>query len=241
MLVPSALALTGFVVLLGLGTWQIERKAWKEALIARLQERVSAQPQPLPAPEQWPQLKPENSEFRRVKAALEFLDRPHAYLFASGSALRPDIKSPGYFVFAPARLQSGAIVVVDVGHVGPDRRYPWTGGKAEIVGYLRWPEAPSWFVADHDASGSVWFVRDHRSMAKLKGWGDEVAPFYIDQESPVPPGGLPKPGPLAVQLRNDHLQYALTWYGLAVVLAVIFAIWAAKRRREGPGAGRFEA
>ena len=68
----------------------------------------------------------------------------------------------------------------------------------------------------------------------VKGWG-EVAPFYIEQEAPVPPGGVPHPAPLKVQLRNDHLQYAVTWYGLAAVLVVMFAIWAVRRRRDGNG------
>ena len=68
-------------------------------------------------------------------------------------------------------------------------------------------------------------------MAALKGWG-EVAPFYIEQEAPVPSGGLPHPSALKVQLRNDHLQYAITWYGLAATLAVMFAIWAWRRRGE---------
>ena len=59
-----------------------------------------------------------------------------------------------------------------------------------------------------------------------------MAPFYIEQEAPVPPGGLPHPAPLNVHLRNEHLQYAITWYGLAAVLAVMFVIWALRRRRE---------
>jgi cytochrome oxidase assembly protein ShyY1 len=69
-------------------------------------------------------------------------------------------------------------------------------------------------------------------MAKLKNWGDQVAPFYIDQERPVPLGGLPRPGPLTVKLRNDHLGYAITWFGLAAALAIIFAVWTAARWRE---------
>ena len=73
-------------------------------------------------------------------------------------------------------------------------------------------------------------VRDPSAMAQLKGWGT-VAPFYIEQEAPVPPGGLPHPAPLKVHLRNDHLQYAITWYGLAAVLVVMFAIWAAAPAR----------
>ena len=72
-------------------------------------------------------------------------------------------------------------------------------------------------------------------MARRKTWGT-VAPFYIEQEAPVPPGGLPHPAPLKVQLRNDHLQYAITWYGLALVLVVMSAVWVARRRREAGGA-----
>ena len=70
-------------------------------------------------------------------------------------------------------------------------------------------------------------MRDPQTMAQVRGWGP-VAPFYIDQEAPVPAGGLPRPGPLAVQLRNDHLGYALTWFGLAAALAAVFAVWASR-------------
>jgi cytochrome oxidase assembly protein ShyY1 len=64
-------------------------------------------------------------------------------------------------------------------------------------------------------------------MAERRGWGP-VAPFYIDQEAPVPAGGFPKPGKLTVKLRNDHLGYALTWFGLAAALACVFAVWATR-------------
>ena len=87
------------------------------------------------------------------------------------------------------------------------------------------------FVSDRDSAGATWFVRDHLAMAQAKGWG-EVAPFYIEQEAPVPPGGVPHPAELKVRLRNDHLQYAITWYSLAGVLVVIFAIWARRQRRD---------
>ena len=79
-------------------------------------------------------------------------------------------------------------------------------------------------------------MRDHREMAKLKHWGDRVAPFYIEQESPVPSGGLPRPGKLSVKLRNDHLGYALTWFGLAAALVIIFALFALRQRRASTSA-----
>ena len=101
----------------------------------------------------------------------------------------------------------------------------------DLVGALRWPEQPGWFVASYSQRQDLWFVRNPLAMAARYGWG-EVAPFYIEQEAPVPPGGLPHPAPLKVRVRNDHLQYAITWYGLAAVLVVMFAIWAGQRRRQ---------
>jgi len=73
-------------------------------------------------------------------------------------------------------------------------------------------------------------VRDQTAIADAKGWG-EVAPFFIELESPPPPGGLPHPDALKVNLRNEHLQYAITWYGLAAVIVVMFAFWLRGRRR----------
>jgi cytochrome oxidase assembly protein ShyY1 len=229
LLVLVVFVLVGLAVLLALGTWQIERKAWKEALIATLTERLSATPVELPPPPEWGKLTPQSSEFLRVKLRPDFV-AGDALAYTSGSALRDDVKSPGYFVFAAGRLPSGRSVVVNRGYV-KDRTYPVRTGPEEIVGYLRWPERSSWVVADHDASADVWHVRDHRLMAGKRGWG-EVAPFYVEQESPVPPGGVPHPAPLQVNLPNHHLQYALTWYGLAAVLVAMFAVWMHNRRRQ---------
>jgi len=233
MLVPGTVALAALVVLLGLGTWQLERKAWKEALIVTLDRRLNDAPITLPPPYEWTGMTPENSEFTRVRLSLEFPKTGDALVYTSGSAIRDDVKGAGYFVFSPARLPNGQQVVVNRGFV-PNRSYPVAAGTADIVGALRWPEAGSAFVADHDAAGDVWMVRDPAAMAQQKGWG-AVAPFYVEQEAPMPPGGLPHPAPLKVQLRNDHLQYAVTWYGLAAVLVVMFAIWAVRHRREEAG------
>jgi len=174
---------------------------------------------------------PDNLEFTRVRMRVEYLKADDALAYTSGSALRDDVKSPGYFVFSPVLLPSGQLIVVNRGYT-PDRSYPRPTGSEEIVGAIRWPEAPSSFVTEYDSASAIWFARDHRRMAAVNRWGD-VAPFYIEQEAPVPPGGLPHPAALKVRLRNDHLQYALTWYSLAAVLVVIFAVWVGKRRPEG--------
>jgi surfeit locus 1 family protein len=229
LLVPGALALAMLAVLLGLGTWQVERKAWKENLIATLEKRATDAAIALPSPQQWAGLTPGNSEFSRVRVHVEFPKARDALVFSGGAALRDDAKGTGYFVFAPATLPGGQRVVIDRGFV-PSKAYPAAVGPQDIVGALRFPETPSWFVANHDTAGDVWTVRDPAAMAQLLGWGT-VAPFYIEQEAPVPPGGLPHPSPLKPNLRNEHLQYAITWYGLAAVLVVIFAIWAGRRRQ----------
>ena len=240
LLIPAILALAGFVVLLGLGTWQIERKAWKENLIETLASRTKSEPGELPPPAFWPLLGPENAEFKRVRLNVSFPKSTDALVYTSGSALRDDVKGVGYFVFSLAKLANGPSVVVNRGFTA-DRNYPQAEGEQEIVGVLRWPESPSLFVPERDSSGTTWFARDHEAMARALGWGD-VAEFYIEQEAPVPPGGVPHPSALKVRLRNDHLQYAITWYSLAGVLAVMFAIWARRQRsaaaaEQGPGAG----
>lgn len=230
LLVPSLIAVIGVAILLGLGFWQVERKAWKENLIAQLEERMKAAPSDLPPPQRWETLAQDLNEFRRVKVRVDFLDgaRP-AWVYVSGSALRDDIKAPGYFMFQPARLPGGQVVAVNRGY-SPERNAPPARGTQEVTGYLRWPQAPSIFVSEHDASKEVWFVRDPRAMAQALQWG-EVAPFYVAQESPVPAGGLPRPGALKVNLSNNHLGYALTWFGLAAGLVAVFTAWAWNRRR----------
>jgi surfeit locus 1 family protein len=226
LLIPGACAVLGLVVLLGLGLWQIERKAWKEGLIATLAQRLAADPVALPPRDTWPTLTADSAEFRRVRLRITPAG-DDVLVYTSGSTLRDDVKSPGYFVFTPARLPDGGAIVINRGYV-PGKSYARLDGAQEIVGSLRWPEPPSWFVTDRDSSG-IWYVRDPVAMARANGWGT-VAPFYVEQEAPVPPGGLPHPAGLNVRLRNDHLQYSLTWFGLAAVLVVMFVLWAVRRR-----------
>ena len=234
--VPAVVTLIGVAVLVGLGTWQLERKAWKEALIAALTERLAQPPAPLPPHAAWDRLTPAQDEFRRVVFTAAFLHDREARVYSAGSTLRPDVKGAGYWVFTPARLPDGRLVMVDRGFVPEDRQHSNTrpdgqlAGEVRIVGALRWPEEDGWFTPDPDPARNLWFRRDPAGMAQANSLGP-IAPFYVAQEAPVPPGGLPKPGPLAADLRNAHLQYALTWYGLAAVLIVVFMSWVISRRR----------
>jgi surfeit locus 1 family protein len=231
------LALLAFAVLIGLGTWQLERKAWKEGLIATLTERLAAPPSALPPALAWPRLDRASDEYRRVAFNGTFDYAKEGLVYAAASAFRPDVSGVGYWVFTPARLADGAIVMVNRGFVPQDRKEAASRAQGqvaapiEIVGAMRWPDARSWFSPHDDPAHNLWFARDPAAMAAAKGLGP-VAPFYVEQESPLPPGGLPQSGKLVVKLRNEHLQYAITWYGLALVLLAVFVVWAFKSGRE---------
>jgi surfeit locus 1 family protein len=227
-------------VLLALGTWQLDRLSWKEALIAELDAKLSAKPTDLPARERWQRLDRAADEFRRVAFPAEFLTGQEALVYTSGSSLRPDAVGPGYWVFAPARLTGGSLVMVNRGFVPEGKQNPDTrkdgqvAGAVEIAGVMRWPEVRGEFTPKDEPEKGLWFARDPAAMAAAKKWGN-VAPFYIDQEAPSAPGGLPKVGPLKASLPNNHLQYAVTWYGLAaVILIAAIVFWRARRRAASP-------
>jgi surfeit locus 1 family protein len=234
---PGIATLILLALLVGLGKWQLDRKVWKEDLIATLQQRLASSSSALPPPQRWSTLDPAQDEYRRVQFAAELVPDQEALVFTSGSAFRPDVSGSGYWVFAPARLPGGGVVVVDRGFVPEGRQDKATraagevAGRVDMVGVMRWREPQSWFMPQADPAHNLWFVRDPGAIAGAKGWG-EVAPFYIELESPAPPGGLPLPGPLKVNLPDDHLQYAMTWFGLAAVVAVSFAFWARTRWQE---------
>jgi surfeit locus 1 family protein len=224
-------ALLAFAVLIGLGVWQIQRKAWKEGLIATLTARVAQPPQALPAANTWQRLDPARDEYRRVKFNAELDNDKEALIFAAATGFRPDVSGVGYWVFTPARLADGGTLMINRGFVPDGRRDPKSRpdgevtGQVEITGALRWPDERHWFTPNDDPAHNLWFTRDPAAIAAAKGVG-QVPAFYVEQETPVPPGGLPQPGKLVVTLPDNHLQYAVTWFGLAAVLAGVFVTWA---------------
>jgi surfeit locus 1 family protein len=236
-LLPSLFTAVALIVLVGLGTWQLARKTEKEALLARIERQLSGAPTRLPPAETWNWLERENDEFRRVRFVAEFFGEG-ALVYTAGSAFRPDVTGPGYWLFTPARLQGGSVVVVNRGFVPGINGTQQTShaesirGTVEIVGVMRWPETRGTFTPNDDPGRNIWFVRDPIAIASGKGWG-AVAPFFIEQEAPGTPGGVPQVGPVRPNVPNNHLQYAITWYGLALVLLGVFAYWLrAGRRRQ---------
>jgi cytochrome oxidase assembly protein ShyY1 len=224
----------------GLGIWQLQRRLEKHALIAALTERLAAEPVALPPASEWSKLAADRDEFRRVSFTATYESRLDAMVYSSGSAIRPDISGPGTWAFIPARLPSGETLAINAGFVPntmqdrdvQDRAVAGliTGKPVAMTGYIRFPETAGAFTPDVEHAKRLWFARDHLAMAQAFGW-DKVAPFYIDLETPVPESGIPKPGPLEVHLRDDHMQYALTWFLLAGLVLIAFGVWA--RRPQG--------
>jgi len=228
----------------GLGVWQLQRRVEKHALIAHLTDQLAAAPGPLPSPSQWSALTPARDEFRRVSFAATYQSRPDAMVYSSGSAVRDDISGPGTWAFMPAVLPRGETVVINAGFVQntmqdraqQDRAVtPLVSNEpVTLTGYIRFPEAAGALTPSQNLAKRLWFTRDHLAMAQALGWGEggrPVAPFYIDLEQPVPASGIPKPGPLEVHLKDDHLQYAITWFALAGAVMIAFGVWWRAQRR----------
>jgi cytochrome oxidase assembly protein ShyY1 len=232
------------IVFIGLGLWQLQRRVEKHALIGALDQRLAQPPGALPPPSQWGALNAASDEFRRVKFQATYAAVPDAMVYSSGSAVREDVSGPGTWAFLPARLPDGAVVVINAGFVQntmqdraqQDRAVKplLTNAPVTLTGYLRFPEKAGLLTPQQNPAKRLWFTRDHLAMADALGWGDKdgtVAPFYIDLEQPVPASGIPKPGALEVHLKDDHMQYAITWFSLAGAVVIAFAVWWRAQRR----------
>jgi len=220
-------ALAAFLVLLGLGTWQLQRLGWKQALIAERLARLAAPPLTLTA---------EDVSFaddlahRRVRLTGRFLNDKEMYF-----GLRAVDGVPGLELLTPLELPGGVAVVVNRGWVParlkePERR-PETrpDGPVDVLGILR-PDnpSPSLFTPGNDPAVNRWYSYDTRAMADYLGLA--LAPFVVEASAEPGQRELPIGRSPTVDFANNHLQYALTWYGLALVLAVIFVLY--HRRRD---------
>jgi cytochrome oxidase assembly protein ShyY1 len=228
----------------GLGIWQLQRRVEKHALIALLNERLAAAPEALPAASQWRSLTQAKDEFRRVSFTATYAPLPDAMVYSAGSAVRDDVSGPGTWAFLPAQLADGNTIVVNTGFVQntmqdrarQDRavRRLITGDPVQLTGYIRFPESAGTLTPSESVAKRLWFTRDHLAMSRVLGWvegGKAVAPFYVDLETPTPESGIPKPGPLSVHLKDDHLQYAITWFTLAFAVVIAFGVWSRAQRR----------
>jgi surfeit locus 1 family protein len=220
---PSVFTVPVLLLLIGLGVWQLQRLAWKEGLIAERQAATSAAPVPLPNS----LAQARGMEFRHVFVSGVLRNDKEILVYAV-----PVVGEVGYDVLTPLVRADGRVVFVNRGFVPVRLRDPAEraageiAGPVRIAGLLRLPPRgkPNWFVPDNDPSRHRWFWVDLKAMAAADGLR-RVMPFYVDADATPNPGGWPRGGLTRVSLPNHHLQYALTWFSLAVALLVVYVLY----------------
>jgi surfeit locus 1 family protein len=224
----TALALAALAVLIGLGVWQLERLQWKEGLIAEIEARSTGAPitiaEALAIARQG-----RDPDYYRVRVEGRFHHDKERYLFAQSLA----DGTPGWHVITPLETTGGDMVLVDRGFV-PDvlkeassRASGQVEGVVTVTGIVRSPEIQGSFVPDNEPEANRWFWRDLGAMARsmFPEGTVEMAPFFLDAEKSDVPGGWPEGGQTRLELPNNHLQYAITWFLLALCLLVIYAVY----------------
>jgi surfeit locus 1 family protein len=216
-----------FGILLGLGVWQIERLHWKLGLIADVDRNLAA---PAITLDQALGLGTAGAQYHRVVLQGRFDNAKEAYVFSTD-----ENGDPAYHVVVPFETVRG-VLLVDRGIVPPSlkdpamRRDGQITGDADLVGVWRVPDGPGLFTPAPDIAHRTWYARDVAAIARADG-SSLLAPVIIEADATPNAGGWPKGGQTAVHFRNEHLQYAITWFGLAGALLVIyFAYHRAKGR-----------
>lgn len=224
LVVPVLFMLVAGGILVSLGVWQLHRLTWKETLLADIATRTKAPPQPLPAPSTWSRLAPADYAYRHVELDGRFDNDDEVLVFFGAG---PNDLGPGYLILTPLRLDSGGTVIVNRGFVPADlgaksaRPESEIAGEVHVTGLMRPPQTRNFFTPADEPDKGLYFTRDPNPIAAHSGLA-HVAPFIVDADAKPTPGGWPKGGMTEVDLPNNHLEYALTWFGLALGLFVVF-------------------
>jgi surfeit locus 1 family protein len=221
-LVPSLSTVAMLAVLIGLGTWQVYRLHWKEAILDRIAMAEAAPPVPLPAAPE-PYTKVFVSGRFRFDRAVQF-----------GAEVRDTRTGPtmGSDQIVPLERDGGAAILVDRGWIpqSRDTSLDDPDGPVTVSGYVRPGEVPHWFSPGDDAATRQFFTLDPAAIGAAIGVADP-APFVLVAMGPAAAGAYPIPAEHLPRPPNNHLSYVITWYGLAVSLVVIFFVWMRKALR----------
>jgi surfeit locus 1 family protein len=214
--VLGTLALLGILGFAALGIWQVERRAWKLDLIARVDQRSHAAPDAAPGPAAWLAISRNGDEYRRVKATGHFLAGSDQFAQAVTEF------GGGFWILTPLRTNEGFTVLINRGFVASDARDAAASaapmGDVTVTGLLRITEPKGAFLRTNDAAAQRWYSRDVAAMAGALRLQD-VAPYFIDADAAQDVPGGPRGGLTIVSFPNSHLVYAITWFGLALMLA----------------------
>jgi surfeit locus 1 family protein len=229
---PAVAAALAFTLLLGLGFWQLRRLTWKEALITRIETRANKPPVELPPHNVWPRLSSGDYDFEHVRLSGHFDLAREALIFSPPP--KDSGVEPGYLVLNPFVVDNGGVVLVNRGFIPQsyaqnDARKNSPQGHVTLTGLMREPQSRNFFTPADDPERGVWFTSDPVKIAQSLGLG-EAAPFTIAldpaEAQTLVPDGLPRPFASDLNLVNNHFSYALTWFGLAGALVVIFLVYA---------------
>jgi len=226
------LALLFFSIFVGLGSWQVERRGWKLALIDRVDRRVHSPPVDAPLPAEWPRITTASHEYLHVRASGIFLPASQTRVQALTEL------GPGFWLLAALRRSDGSITLVNRGFIAadpPERTVSAHGlpaGVVTVTGLLRMSEPRGSFLRRNDPTADRWYSRDVPAIAAARGL-TRVAPYFIDAEPSQAMGeaeDAPVGGLTVIAFHNNHLIYAITWYTLACMIPA--ALWFALRERE---------
>lgn len=226
LIVPGLTALVMLVVLLGLGTWQVERLHWKQGILAQLDQAERQPPQPLgPDPRPWTKVAV-SGELRNNLSALYGADVRDT---RTGPTLGGDLIVP---LIRPGQPP----ILIDRGWVPGARGHQLDQptGPITVIGYVHPADSAGLFSATDDVVGREFFTLDPAAIGRALGLA-QVAPFTIVALGPMPAAGSSETWPIPAQHLpqppNNHLSYAITWYGLAAALVVVFSLWVRKTGR----------
>lgn len=212
-------AVAGFATLVSLGVWQVHRLAWKRDLIERVEQRAHAPPIAAPGRGQWPQVNVANSEYLHVTVQGRYRHDLETLVQAVTE------RGGGFWVITPFDTVDGYVVLINRGFVPPTRRDPATRpegqieGVTTVTGLLRISEAGGAYLRINEPAADRWYSRDVAAIAAARGLTD-VAPYFIDADaSESRSDGAPIGGLTVIAFSNNHLQYALTWFALALMVA----------------------
>ncbi len=216
-----------FATLIGLGNWQMQRLAWKEGLIAQIEERAFSPAMPLGEYDYR-----EQGEYSRIEMTGAFDHSREMPLFAIG----PGGKA-GFHIYTPFHISDFYPVIVNRGWVPTDMRDPSTrpqgqiAGEITITGLTRHRREKGRFIPENNPDANEWYYPDQSMMARHAGLEGPVVLIILDADAGDIPGGWPQGGVTRLELPNRHLGYAITWYGLAAALVGVVIAWLWGRRK----------
>jgi surfeit locus 1 family protein len=212
-------ALVALAILIGLGTWQLQRRDEKHAMLAQIEARrtMTAVPVELILPVG------DYAMYRPATATGTFTHDAEAYVSEARTDTGPT--RPGVRVMTPFQLTSGDTILVDRGWVPEERRDPATRAEGQVSGVItiegsfRRSAPGSAFTPPPDTRTRTWYRRNAPDIARALGLQLRT-PLVFEAAGRV--NGGPEPLPTAVRIPDNHLNYALTWYALAIVLVLVY-------------------